>query len=1059
MKVIQKYNPWSKQEQFHKSTAKFRGFIGGLGSGKSICGAVECVLAAFEYPHSLGVILAPCYDDQTEILTSEGWRLLKKLDGTEEVATLQGEELKFIKPKNYFAFPFAGEMIGIKNQEIDMLVTPNHRCLARFKRKEWKIKTAQELYGRTDWKFRKTATWNGLISGPLGYSKDWFEFLGYWFAEGHAEYNEKDRKYRVILTTVKDIEYCEELMHRNFKKFSKDKRNDGGFNFTVYNKALALEFSAFGKALTKKIPKFVKEASSDLIKAFLKGFITGDGHWRKSKHDETQMFTSSGELADGLQELALKAGYNCSLSSRIPTHNKFSNNREYRLCIRQGKREPKIIKKHWYKQRYDGMVYCVEVEGGIVMVRRNGKFYFCGNTYPMLRDSTIKTFFEECPKEFILYYNRSEQRVKFINGSEILFRPGNDAAAIDRLRNMNVDWFWMDEASLFLEYAWKILVGRLRGKTGPRRGWITTTPKGYNWAWKKFVSGATHDYFYVTASSLENPYLPEDYKKSLQEEYSGQFAKQEIYGMFVGFEGAVYPEFNRITHVIDTSTIKFDAIVAGVDFGFTNPSVILKVGIDSDGRMYVLDEFYERHVTDSDLAEWAKNNLKDVSLFICDSENPSGIQEFKDRDLECKGVEKKTNEPRETFITAGIKRVSNMLTIRADNRARLYVDKKCVNTIMEFENYRYPEKEEEKPIKETPLKVHDHCYRPDMEMLTADGWKFIGDVRIGDMVPTLKDDYSVEMCAVESIIRRRSDEMIEYGPNHHIEFSVTPDHNLVGVTQYDAKKGNRKGRMQFFKASSINKRIWIPRTCRPFGRNGWGKLSAYLLGFYLAEGCKSISQGRKYVHVDNNDENKITRALSGYAYSKSKRHNTIRASVRSDYLFDALPHGRSWEKRIPREFLANANYEEMRACLDGLMDGDGTKNRNWTYTTVSRGLADDVQELCIKMGMNATVYKIEVAGMRRSPSGMSMCREVWRVLIKTASKSRMSTLDYRKMRRVKYDGDAVCVTVKNHRILVRLNGKAFWCGQCMDALRYVIQTLGEAIDKIIFLEGENEKQT
>jgi phage terminase large subunit len=330
-------------------------------------------------------------------------------------------------------------------------------------------------------------------------------------------------------------------------------------------------------------------------------------------------------------------------------------------------------------------------------------------TYNMLRDSTIRTFFEVCPHELIAYYNSSEKRLRLINGTEILFRPGNDTAAIDRLRNINVDWFWMDEGAMFLEYAWKIMVGRLRGKNGPRRGWVTTTPRGRTWTWRKFVDTKSEDFFYVTASSLDNPYLPEDYKRSLQSEYSGQFARQEIFGLFVGFEGCVYPDFNRAVHVIDTSQVKMEAIIAGVDFGFTNPSVILKIGLDYDGRVYVLDEFYEKHVTDSELAQWAKENLKDVEFYIADSENPAGIQEFKDRDLDAKGVKKTVNEPRETFITAGIKRISNLLTIRGDGRARLYVDRRCVNTIMEFENYRYPEREEEKPVKEAPLKVHDHA--------------------------------------------------------------------------------------------------------------------------------------------------------------------------------------------------------------------------------------------------------------------------------------------------------------------------------------------------------------
>jgi phage terminase large subunit len=372
-----------------------------------------------------------------------------------------------------------------------------------------------------------------------------------------------------------------------------------------------------------------------------------------------------------------------------------------------------------------GKTLCGAVESIITALDYKGSLgVILAPTYRMLCDSTIRTFLEICPHDLIERYNRSEQHMTLIDGSEILFRPGDDAASIDHLRNINVDWFWMDEGSMFLRYAWQILIGRLRGQTGPRRGWVTTTPKGYGWTWEKFVSKATKDYFYITASSLDNPYLPEDYKKSLLEEYTGVFARQEIYGQFVGFEGCVYPEFNRAIHVIDTSQHKFEAILAGVDFGFTNPSVILKIGIDYDGRLYVLDEFYERHVTDSALAEYAKNNFKDVEFFIADSENPSAIQEFKNLDMECKGVKKQVAEPRETFVISGIKRISNLLIIRGDGRPRLYVDQKCVNTIMEFENYRYPEKTEEMPEKEAPLKVFDHALDALRYVVTTLGEEF-----------------------------------------------------------------------------------------------------------------------------------------------------------------------------------------------------------------------------------------------------------------------------------------------------------------------------------------------
>uniref|UniRef100_A0A6H2A267 Putative terminase n=1 Tax=viral metagenome TaxID=1070528 RepID=A0A6H2A267_9ZZZZ len=186
-------------------------------------------------------------------------------------------------------------------------------------------------------------------------------------------------------------------------------------------------------------------------------------------------------------------------------------------------------------------------------------------TYPLLRDSTIRTFFEICPRELIKEYNRSEQRVVFRNNAEAIFRPCDDPNSIDRLRNINLAWAWMDEAALNPEYAWRILVGRLRDPKGSLKAWITTTPKGFGWIWEKWVNNPTENYFMVNATSEENVHLPKEYIETLKSEYTGVFARQEIYGQFVGHEGAVYPEFSRSVHVINIIPITENGIIIGID--------------------------------------------------------------------------------------------------------------------------------------------------------------------------------------------------------------------------------------------------------------------------------------------------------------------------------------------------------------------------------------------------------------------------------------------------------------------------------------------------------------
>ena len=66
-------------------------------------------------------------------------------------------------------------------------------------------------------------------------------------------------------------------------------------------------------------------------------------------------------------------------------------------------------------------------------------------TYRELKDSTQRTFFEECPKELIAKYSVRDESVQFINGSEILFRSLDDKDKIGR--GINLGWFYIDEAS------------------------------------------------------------------------------------------------------------------------------------------------------------------------------------------------------------------------------------------------------------------------------------------------------------------------------------------------------------------------------------------------------------------------------------------------------------------------------------------------------------------------------------------------------------------------------------------------------------------------------------
>ena len=149
-------------------------------------------------------------------------------------------------------------------------------------------------------------------------------------------------------------------------------------------------------------------------------------------------------------------------------------------------------------------------------------------TYKMLSQATIRTYIDVFD-EYILDYAKGEQSLK-VRGGEILFRSTEDP---ETLRGPNLGFFHMDEPAMSPLAAFLILQGRLRQPGVKHQGWLTGTPKGYNWLFQEFVARKRAEYQLITYSARENPFLPPDFIRRLEESYKGDFALQEIEGAFV----------------------------------------------------------------------------------------------------------------------------------------------------------------------------------------------------------------------------------------------------------------------------------------------------------------------------------------------------------------------------------------------------------------------------------------------------------------------------------------------------------------------------------------------
>jgi phage terminase large subunit-like protein len=280
-----------------------------------------------------------------------------------------------------------------------------------------------------------------------------------------------------------------------------------------------------------------------------------------------------------------------------------------------------------------------------------------------------------------------------VNGSEILFRSTDSP---DRLRGPNLHWWFGDESAMYDKEVWPIMIGRLRADGRAGMACLATTPRGRNWLYER-----QNEMTMFRARTRDNPYLDREFIESLEASYTGSFARQELEGEFVSYEGLVYEDFDRGKHVTERHA-EWKRIVVGVDEGYTNPAVLLVVGEDNDGRAHVIEEYYRRRVLQSDVVAEAKrlNQQYSPDVFVIDP-SAAGLK----ADMRHAGLRVRDAD---NAVFEGIQTVKGRLAIAGDELPRLTISPSCANLIAEFESYSWKETKQS-GVKDEPEKVNDHA--------------------------------------------------------------------------------------------------------------------------------------------------------------------------------------------------------------------------------------------------------------------------------------------------------------------------------------------------------------
>ena len=384
-----------------------------------------------------------CFSDDTEVLSDNGWKLFDKLDSSDLVATVNDEGyLEYHKPERYIKYHYKGKMFKSLNKKVDLLVTPNHdmyiRTAGQIRRKDTlgfkkvNVSKLPKIY-----QYKRDAKWVGIdqqtinINGLTFPTDVWLRFFGIWLAEGYTSKCYDNNRVGISQIQQDKLDIIEEWVKETGLEYG---RYDNGIILRSRkdykpNNILHSYLKQFGKCNDKFIPKELKNLPPERLRVLLDAMILGDG-WHRKQHSKYKLMgygTTSKRLAGDVQEIAIKAGYCCNIClQKRPIIKGLYKNDCYFIYITSftkptmpydGKRSEPY---HGWVD-YDGFVYDVTVPNHTLLVRRNGKACWSGNSNGVLPNAYtfVDGFGPGTGSTYSGSFNGSTSYVSFPNAGQL----------------------------------------------------------------------------------------------------------------------------------------------------------------------------------------------------------------------------------------------------------------------------------------------------------------------------------------------------------------------------------------------------------------------------------------------------------------------------------------------------------------------------------------------------------------------------------------------------------------------------------------------------------------
>jgi hypothetical protein len=324
-----------------------------------------------------------CLTADHDVLTENGWKSIDTVTMDDKVATLKDGYIVYDYPIKIHHYPdYKGKMYHIKNNNIDLNVTANHRMwvstfIEDYNWSKYKLEKAEDIIGKYV-KYQKNAELNyenyqfvlpafDKFKEKIVNMDSWLIFFGIWFNQQNIESIKN-------VVSISNTEKYKETLYNTISKMdysfyiSKDEK------LYIHNKQLANYLNTIGN---ESLPSWVWKLSQYQCQRLVYSMIFGFGNIC------SRYYPSSLTLSDEFMKLCLHAGWSANEKIVEGIIQLDINKHENRPAVNienESILSKKLNKQQEYLYDFEGPVYCLSVPSHIFYVRRNGIPVWTGNS-------------------------------------------------------------------------------------------------------------------------------------------------------------------------------------------------------------------------------------------------------------------------------------------------------------------------------------------------------------------------------------------------------------------------------------------------------------------------------------------------------------------------------------------------------------------------------------------------------------------------------------------------------------------------------------------------------